>query len=86
MPYCTHLVPFFELWLMFIICIGGLWKAVGWIFNMVMVHGHCIGVSYVVGGCNLIATKHGICKMLWECHVDIYSHLVVSREFCSVHS
>ena len=52
-----HLVPFCQLCLVFVICIGPLWKTVGW----VMLHGYVIhvdGYGHVVGDCNLISTEY----------------------------
>ena len=41
-----------------VVCIAGLWKVVGRVL-LCVVHIDVHGVCCVVGGCNVVATKHG---------------------------
>ena len=55
-----HLVPFCYLCLrLLVVCIGGLWKAVGRVLLGVWCMLMCVESVYVVGGCSVVAIEHG---------------------------
>ena len=53
--------------LLLVVCIGGLWKAVGWVVLGVECMLMCRGVSYVVGGCNIVAILSTADMVCLEC-------------------
>ena len=68
------------IWFAFVVCIGGLWKAVEWVMSVVHVHMHR---EWVVAAYNLIATDHGrhgryglFCMQSEQCWVSCRCELV----------
>ena len=55
-PTSCAILPTVLCWL--VVCIAGLWKVVGRVL-LCVVHVDVYGVYCVVGGCNVVATKHG---------------------------
>ena len=54
-----HLVPFCQVCLAFVVCTGGLWKAVEWVVLVCSACWCAWRVCCIVGGCNLFATEYG---------------------------
>ena len=66
------------------IYVAGLWKAVGWVVLVCSACWCAWRVSYVVGGCKLIATEHGRCCLscMWSSWAVLCLYGMLDCQLC----